>query len=56
MMLKNSRPELRAPKRVLLGDEATVDSGSAVINDVSPYTIVAGNPARVIREIPLDER
>jgi acetyltransferase-like isoleucine patch superfamily enzyme len=27
-----------------------------VTKDVAPYTIVAGNPARVIRELGPDER
>jgi len=28
-----------------------VDAGSVVTKDVQPYTIVAGNPARVLRKI-----
>jgi acetyltransferase-like isoleucine patch superfamily enzyme len=31
-------------------------SGSVVIKEVPPWTIVAGNPARIIREIPENER
>jgi galactoside O-acetyltransferase len=43
-------------KGVTIGEGAIVGAGSVVTKDVSPYTIVAGNPAQVIREIPLDER
>jgi len=41
---------------VLIGKGAIVGAGSVVTRDVPPYTIVAGNPAKVIREIPEDER
>jgi len=41
---------------VTIGDGAIIGAGSVVTKDVPPYTIVAGNPARVIREIPPDER
>ncbi|MDD2720635.1 MAG: acyltransferase [Gallionella sp.] len=43
-------------KGVNIGRGAVVGAGSVVTGDVPPYTIVAGNPARVIREIPPDER
>lgn len=43
-------------KGVTIGEGAIVGAGSVVTKDVPPYTIVAGNPARVIREVPLDER
>lgn len=43
-------------KGVTIGEGAIVGAGSVVSKDVPPYTIVAGNPARVIREIPEDER
>ena len=43
-------------KGVVIGEGGIVASGSVVTKDVPPYTIVAGNPARVIRELGLDER
>lgn len=36
---------------VTIGESAIVGAGSVVTQDVPPYTIVAGNPARVIRKI-----
>ena len=41
---------------VSIGEGAIVGAGSVVTKDVPPWTIVAGNPARVIREIPENER
>ena len=43
-------------KGVTIGEGAVVSAGSVVTNDVPPWTIVAGNPAKVIGEIPTDER
>jgi acetyltransferase-like isoleucine patch superfamily enzyme len=43
-------------KGITIGEGAIVGAGSVVTKDVPPYTIVAGNPARLIREIPIDER
>lgn len=43
-------------KGVTVGEGSVVGAGSVVTRDVPPYTIVAGNPARIIREIPLNER
>lgn len=43
-------------KGVKIGEGAVVGAGSVVTKDVPPWTIVAGNPARIIREIPESER
>jgi len=40
---------------VTIGDGAVVGARSVVAEDVPPYTIVAGNPARVIRQIENNE-
>jgi len=43
-------------KGVTIGEGAIVGAGSVVTKDVPAWTIVAGNPAKVIREIPENER
>jgi len=43
-------------KGVVIGEGAVIGAGSVVTKNVPPYTIVAGNPAKIIREIPPDER
>jgi len=43
-------------KGVTLGENAIVGAGSVVLHDVPANTIVAGNPARVIRTLELTEQ
>jgi acetyltransferase-like isoleucine patch superfamily enzyme len=43
-------------KGVTIGEGAIVGAGSVVTKDVLPYTMVAGNPARVIKKIKYDKR
>ena len=38
-----------------IGEEAFVGAGAVVIGDVAPRTLVVGNPARLLREVPEDE-
>jgi len=38
-------------KGVSIGEGAVVGAGSVVTKDVRPYTVVAGNPARIVKEI-----
>jgi len=43
-------------KGVTIGEGAVVGAGSVVTKDVLPYTIVAGNPAKQIREGSVETR
>jgi acetyltransferase-like isoleucine patch superfamily enzyme len=36
---------------VKIGDHAVVAAGSLVREDVEPYTVVAGRPAKVVKKI-----
>jgi acetyltransferase-like isoleucine patch superfamily enzyme len=38
-----------------VGEEAFVGAGAVVLRDVEPGTLVVGNPARPIRQVPEDE-
>jgi acetyltransferase-like isoleucine patch superfamily enzyme len=39
---------------VTIGENALVGAGSVVTKDVPPYTVVAGNPAKLIKTINHD--
>lgn len=39
-------------KGISIGEGSVVAAGSVVTKDVPPWTLVAGNPARVIKELP----
>ncbi|HEY5960222.1 MAG TPA: DapH/DapD/GlmU-related protein, partial [Polyangiaceae bacterium] len=43
-------------KGVTIGDGAIVAKASVVTKDVPPFSIVAGNPARVVKELPRPAR
>jgi sugar O-acyltransferase (sialic acid O-acetyltransferase NeuD family) len=42
--------------RVKIGQGVIVGAGAVVIEDIPPYTVIAGNPGRVIRKIPKEEK
>lgn len=39
---------------VTVGDNVTIGAGSVVVRDVPSNTVIAGNPARVIRNLPTE--
>ena len=43
-------------KGVMIGQGAVIGAGSIVTHDVPPWVLVAGNPARLIRELAHDQR
>ncbi len=42
-------------KGVTIGEGAVVGAGAVVTKDVPPYTVVAGNPAQIVKHIPENE-
>jgi acetyltransferase-like isoleucine patch superfamily enzyme len=40
---------------VEVGEDAFVGAGAVVTKDVEPRTVVVGNPARVLRQVPVEE-
>lgn len=40
---------------VVIGEEAEIGSGSVVVHDCEPYSTYVGNPARKIRNVPIEE-
>ncbi|MBD2260787.1 acyltransferase [Pseudanabaena sp. FACHB-2040] len=43
-------------KGITIGEGAVIGAGSVVTKDIPAWTVAAGNPARVIREMSEDER
>ena len=43
-------------KGVTIGEGAIVGAGSVVTKSVEPYTVVGGNPARLLKVIPASDR
>lgn len=41
---------------VTIGNNSVVGAGSVVTKNVEPYTVVAGNPAKVIRRLEREQR
>jgi acetyltransferase-like isoleucine patch superfamily enzyme len=41
---------------VTIGEGAIVGAGSVVTKDVPPHTVVAGNPARVLKKVPVSNK
>jgi len=41
---------------VTIGEEAVIGSGAIVTKDVAPFSVVVGNPARKIGEVPEEHR
>lgn len=41
---------------ITVGDNSIIGAGSVVVKDVSPYSVVVGNPAKVIKKIEINEK
>ena len=41
---------------ITIGQGCTIGAGSVVTKDVPPYKVVAGNPARIIKDAPRGTR
>lgn len=41
---------------VAIGEGAVIGAGSVVTRDIPAWTVAAGNPARVIKDIPIHDR
>lgn len=37
---------------ITIGEHSIIGAGSVVVKDVPPYSVVAGNPAKVLRTLP----
>ena len=40
---------------VILGEDSLVGAGSVVLKDVNPREVVAGNPAKKIKDVPEEQ-
>ena len=49
-------PHVIIIKGVTIGEGAVIGAGAVVTRNIPPWTLAAGNPARVIREFPENER
>ena len=41
---------------IRIGKDSVIGGGAVITKDVEPYSIVAGNPARVIGTVPEEHR
>jgi UDP-2-acetamido-3-amino-2,3-dideoxy-glucuronate N-acetyltransferase len=40
---------------ITIGEGAIIGAGSVVTKNVAPHTVVAGNPARILKKVPADK-